>query len=750
MWRWFLILAVALIGLQAQPVSAEENMEMQVNTPLGGIMKYGEWTRIEVALTNGGDPFDGYVQLSRGDNNPNPNDKSNKFRQEIHMAAGESKNISFALPTEFLLNGNLKVQLIKGDAVIDSQVLYQNNQNSNQWGAIVDSNPNAFYFLTMNNENNLQAPGLSMDWKPLSPKAIPEESWLLHNFQAVALGNVSTLSDKQIQALKDWVREGGQLLISAGPDQDGVISRFQDILPIGSGHGGTTTKLDLLKELSGQNQLPVTSLPVYHTEQPLFVMKSVGNGRILFINYDVSAEPLASWQFNRQMWKRAMAKYHLNPENQSLGISDPMDYSLMIFSRVIPGVSLPSTEWLAVIWGIYILLVAPLLYFWLKKRDRREWAWGFIPLIAILLSIGVYTIGRMQISKQDASFSVSAVTIIDDQLAKVTTSTSFLAVSGGTYQVQSAKDFLTMPVTYSRGIENSSISQEGDQGNRLTFEQVPYLSEKLAVASGIKRDLGSFQHELRVDQNKLVGSITNHTSYDMESVSIDLGMQRVSLGAMKKGETKQVNQPLEELYLPKPSEDVNPLTGPSVEQVRKNMETAVSVAQPNALRILGRSTQPMPIMSMVSNDKRESYYTVFTQAFRLSPGTDGLVHYPSGTLEASAIQMDGVVNNTGTNAWELGKGTITFHLQLGSADLQVKRVVIPLDQSPYRPFDKEIHNMKTKQWEKLGREQRVTLDQTLGDYLNSDGNIELRFKNPTNQRLSLPAPYFTVEGEEKQ
>lgn len=750
MWRWLLILAVFCLGIQANPVAAEENIDMKVNIPMNGIMKYGEWAKIEVKVINQGSDFDGQLQLVKGDEPGGSRDNLSKYKQQVHISAGEEKQLFFDIPNEFIFNSSMKLQLVKNDVVIDSEPLYLGNQNNGSWGAIVATNPNAFYFFSMKDEDRSEYPWIPNDWKTLSEKSIPEEAWILRNLQILALGDGASFNDKQIQAIKQWVREGGKLVISAGPHQAGVISKFQDVLPVAPEQSGTTTKLDLLKDMSGQKQLPIASLGVYNIHEPLFKSKQVGKGRILFVNYDVNEEPLASWQYNRQMWRNIVIKNDMDTYSSTPdGNVDSLDFTLMNLSRMIPGVSLPETEWLAVIWGVYLLLVGPLLYFVLKRRDRREWAWGLIPLFAILLSVGVYTIGRLQISKEDASYSVTRINIIDDHLARVNNISSFLAVSGGTYQVQAAKGFLTMPVNFERQMVGSTISYDPVNGNTITFENVPYLSQKMAVTSGIDSTLGSFQYKLSVEQNQLIGTITNQTTYDMQNVFIDLGMQRVTIGAMKKGETRQVQQPLKEVYMAHPNEQENPQMGPSVEQLHENIKADVAMPEINTMRIFGISTKPLPVIKMDSTNKSEYYYNVFRQGIRLSPSKDGYVHYPSGTLAAQMTQNEGNVNSTYAYIWEFGRGSATFVLEVARAGIDVKRVVIPLEQAPYRPFTKEIHNFKTKKWEKLGREERVVLDERLADYLNKEGSIEIRVTNETNQRLSMPTPYFTVEGEEK-
>ncbi|MGC5323864.1 hypothetical protein [Brevibacillus sp. SYSU BS000544] len=753
MWRRILILVVALIYCSILPTSATEDIDMEVTLPLGGLMKQGEWTRVEVKITNQGQDFSGTVQLEQKDFSPR--DHANQFKQFVQVGKGETKKVNFEMPTDFLMNGDVFAHLQQGEKVIQTEAVVNNNQFMDRIGAVVDTNPNAFHFLSIRNEVN--GSWQEYNIKAVRPNLMPEDAWILHNLDLLALGNAdqSALNEHQFKAIKEWVNQGGILLLSTGAGKDKILKQFEDVMPISAGRSGSKSQLDELRNLSGQERLPITSLDVYNTDLPLFVSKQIGSGRILFVNYDVNAEPLASWQYNRQMWQHVLNTHKLIKPAESIGITNPMDYSLRSLSRFIPGVSTPAVEWLAVIWIVYILVVAPLLYFLLKRKDRREWAWGVIPLLAIVLSAGVYTIGRLQITKSDASYNVTSVTILDDHTAKLATAATFLTVSGGSYQVKSENGVHTIPLGALRGqdrFDNITLQHDEQNGNLFTYTQVPYLTGKQAVATSYRSDIGSFDNKLFVEQNQVKGSITNNTAFDMQNVYLDLGMQRFDLGSFKKGETKQVKETLKEIYLEdelRDKQDV--LAGPQLHEEIAQLKTSITKngVMSVVTRVVGVSEQSLPVISMVGKEHNQFFYNVFNQQLKLAKSSNGRVHYPFGTLQVEAIREEGMTSRMGAFQWEVGKGSVTFRLYASPMDLAVTKIEIPLDYAPYRPFDKEIRNVKTNSWEKVNREKRIILDKNVSDYINKDGFVEIRLSNTTNQRLSMPMPFFAVEGEER-
>ncbi|MFM1650974.1 hypothetical protein ACI7RC_02605 [Brevibacillus sp. B_LB10_24] len=747
MWKWLIVFAALFASLSANPAAAADNsIELTVDVPLEGLMKYNQWSRIKVTITNQGDAFTGLIGIG-------PRSAGNKWRsgivrQEVTLGQGETKQVTFDLPVDELSDQAEVVTLVRGDKVAASRSLPPLPAQTDRIAAVVDDNQNAFHFLSAVRGNEREYPFDRLTVKNIAPKALPDEAWILNNIDLLALGSIpaGAITDRQLAAIKKWVTRGGVLIVSAGTNQDEWVQPFRELLDIPPGRSGMATDLDQLRKLSGENSLPVDSIPVYNRDFPLISHKQVGSGLFLFVNYDINAEPFASWQYNRQLWKNTLQKYKaadsvLEKDVHYNGVNMP----LLNVSRLIPEVSIPSVQWIILIWIIYLLLVAPGLYFLLKRFDRRDWAWGIIPAFAVLLTIGIYAIGRPQVAKEDASFTVNSIRIVDDHMAEVNSAASFLTISGGNYAVKAEPDFLAVPYPVKSDLKNLLAKEE--DGTRITYGNVPYLSTTQAYGIGVRQDLGHFSAELSVSDLRLHGTVTNHTSFDLQQTYVQLGMQRISLGPLKQGETKQVDEKIEQYVIPgvgdvDPSELLKMTREERVELTKQNIGAYFPGAP---VHLMGFSDQALPVFHIQNKQLAEHYWNVIAQPITLMPGPDGRTVYPYGTLPVSTINLDRYSDPRNIAP----KGTITYELSVGKADLQVKRVEIPLDLSPYRPFEKAIFDVKRGMWQPLERSQRVILEENLPQYLGPDGTIQIRFNNPTDQRLSMPLPFFQAEGEER-
>ncbi|UFJ42285.1 hypothetical protein LOK74_07280 [Brevibacillus humidisoli] len=750
MWKWILALVLALSGIAAPPAAAADSIDISVHVPLNGLVKYDQWTRLNVTLTNNGAPFSGSVSIYQDRSRYREEDRDLGIRQEVSLTPGETKQYDFDLSGE-MFNQSLVVKVLDGEMEVASYPVASASPKDERVVAVVSDDPNAFHFLLMNKDKSMATNQTSFLVQNVDPTAIPDQSWVLKNVDMLAIGgSTSTIAEEQIAAIKEWVHRGGVLLLSAGPGQDETVQPFSDLLSVPAGSPGELQDLGELQEVAGDDPLPITSLPVYHQGSPLIVPKQLGAGLLLFANYDVTAEPLASWQHNREWWQHVLTKHGaIERINQHKGLFDHTGSQL---SRIIPGVRTPDAGWLFFIWFLYILVVAPLVYIWLKRIDRREWAWGIIPGLAILLSIGIFTIGRTLVVDENTSYTVSRIEIIDETAAEVSSTGTFLQISGGTYTVEAKPNFVVNP--YGRYVDErtdvkASIYRQQGQNTRITLEQVPYLTIRQIAAAGLKEDVGAFSTALTVEGKRLLGTVKNNTSFDIEQLYVDLGMQRIPLGPLEKGEEMRVDKQIEEYvigeiddkaYYPEP-----PSREERMEMIRQDF---LDTNRRDKIRLVGSSSQPLQLFTM-QGEHEAHHYSMVSQEVQLTPNQDGRIVYPYGTLPVRLENEEGKFFSRSSYAYELADGSATFALAAGEADIDVKRLEVPLDLNPYRPFVKEIYHAKSNTWKPLGREERVVLEEQLPEYLNRDGNLLIRFRNPTSQPLTLPEPLFQVEGEER-
>lgn len=741
---WLLVFAVAWLGFSAQPAAAEGSVEMKVNIPFGGVFKYDAWVRLEVTVHTRDQPFSGLVELSR-EKAPRQI-RHAALLQEVKLAAGESRTIAFDMPAEMFLE-EWRLWLTQGEKVVASEKLRLPYPKDGRIIGVLDSGSGAFHVLTMTQR---QMNGGHVLVQNLTTEMLPDESWLYRNLDILALRGeqVKKLRDRQVEAITDWIKSGGVVILSAGPGQEEAVRRFADILPVEPKSGRVDPK-QALSGYTAAKTLPAGSIPVFNSALPLFVAREAGEGLLLFVNYDVTAEPLASWQHGAELWQNVLSRHGVQDVLEHGRRIDQFNRPLLELSRYIPDVHPPAPVWIAVLWVLYVAAVAPGTYLILKRLDRRQWAWGVIPGMAVLLMVGVFFIGKPMVVRENSSHAVTRVRILDGQLAEVETASTFLAVSGDRFKVEVQPGMVALPLAYNgNNYEPDGLTSErgADAGYSLEFQGVPYLTPRQAVGFGLMREAGEFEASLHVQKDRLRGTVTNNTAFPLETAYVEVGPQRIPLGSMRPGETKRVDAKLEPLYLP--SRNAYDETETSVEErIRRLQDDVLSFEGGDRVRILGVNRQPLPLITF-QQEHRSRCWNLISQTVRLQPDQRGVITYPYGLLGVDMHESTGELESKSPYLWELAKGSVTFSLKLGQARNHAERLIVPLDHSSFRPFQKAIFHQKSGQWKPLPRDKRLVLEADLSEYLTPDGTVLLRFSHPGVQRLSLPMPFFQVEGRE--
>lgn len=240
-------------------------------------------------------------------------------------------------------------------------------------------------------------------------------------------------NENRREALAEWVRRGGRLVISAGRNQDMLANAnlgpaLQVLLP-----AEVTGKVELpdvaaLRQAFAGNNLfahrqaangqrppveiaklvPKSSRLADATlkekdDLPLMVKGSYGLGRVALLAFDLDLPPYATWVHQGEMWNRLRTEMNRNvpvqtnqqgmvfgnPYNQDNNndVAGNLQRSLEDFEDV----PVISFGWVALFILVYILIVGPLDYFFLKKVVKRlELTWITFPTVVIAISVAAY------------------------------------------------------------------------------------------------------------------------------------------------------------------------------------------------------------------------------------------------------------------------------------------------------------------------------------------------------------------------
>jgi hypothetical protein len=222
------------------------------------------------------------------------------------------------------------------------------------------------------------------------------------------------------EALKAWVRGGGHLVVAVASNWQQVRdSVLADILPA---ELGGLTQIDDLGSLesfagssrpisgAGSPRVTVARLEKIEarggkaldsTTAPLVVRGPYGFGRVTLIGIDVDQKPFAVWDDRALFWSKAIdlrqpageSNPTMGPGGGALYQPGETDLSTRLHRSLeqFPGVRLVPFGWVAFFIFIYILLIGPGDYFFLKKvLKRMELTWVTFPLIVLTVSLAAY------------------------------------------------------------------------------------------------------------------------------------------------------------------------------------------------------------------------------------------------------------------------------------------------------------------------------------------------------------------------
>jgi hypothetical protein len=268
----------------------------------------------------------------------------------------------------------------------------------------------------------------------------------------------SPAHEKRRHALIEWVQRGGRLVVSAGTNADLLASfkELQEILPATIPENGPRKVAALpfvwaapssvsgkvsgvVRFPNGKNEVATTLLslrgdrPVrtilrefpenapLKDQRPLAVQGSFGSGRITLIGLDLDAAPFTSWPDRPWFWEHLIdsSGFRLpgigekavsaNQEYNELGKG--LQRSLDFFE----GIPVVSFGWVALFILLYLILIGPLEYLFLKKVLKRlELTWLTFPLIVATVSAAAYLTAH---SLKGGDLKINKLDVVDIDLA---------------------------------------------------------------------------------------------------------------------------------------------------------------------------------------------------------------------------------------------------------------------------------------------------------------------------------------------
>lgn len=562
---WLLTAIIALLPGVVSPQAvhaAEPSISMKTEVGYDGHYKIGEWTPLKITLTSDTDISGELVVQTEYPYNSN----RASYAAKVDLPAGTPKEVTFGILGTSFHKDNNSIRFYKDSAEKGKYIPFQastpylnaSGDNGTLIGVLA-SDPDSMNFL-----NVLNGKGKDVKVIPLKAEQLPEDGVLLEGLDILVINNypAGNLGDKRTDAIKAWVKSGGTLVLGGGAGYAKTVQGLEDLSPVDYSGLADVTSLQELEKATGKlisldGAFPVSAAKLKEGartivigEQPLFASWNVSRGSVIYAAYDVSMEPLQSWSGHADIWNKVLQQ-HSPLASASQGnmpgkgeLAQRINYLLDYF----PSLTLPPYSLLLWLLLGYAVIVAPGLYFVLKKLDKREWAWLLIPVIAVLASGGIYVAGTTGKSTLRTN-TLSIVELNGHGYAERSTSTALFIPRSGDYKLSfPAGTHITVQredglISGGQAADSErQLIRFGDSGTSVDLKGMTHRSlAKLTVRQLEDRQLGQVEFDISINEQGVPqGTVTNKTIADLTDTAIILNDKMYLLGDIARNQTAAI------------------------------------------------------------------------------------------------------------------------------------------------------------------------------------------------------------------
>ncbi|NLK52830.1 MAG: hypothetical protein GX295_10380 [Syntrophomonadaceae bacterium] len=779
-YRWLFLGAIAVLMLlifRPYPASAG-TVGMTVRPGLGGLYKGNQIVPIKVTIENPGSDLTGILRVRpldkedtelgyiSGEDQMRFRQWESEIHQEVKVLAGQRAEYELLLPGNYLMIRPV-IEFRVGNQVLAKTRLEGTNVDGQRvmialGESILDSSLPAW----VSNEQN---PSLTLKYLPVSSLPVDINELRICDLMLVDANAVMALTEAQEQTLREWVYLGGWLVLFPGP---GTMEqgRLADLTPV---HSATVKQIrGTFVGLRGGESLTIRTGPVVAGKAlivedglNLVARRSLGHGQVLYC----AAAPGELGKEATGVWS-LLAGLSSGPSvtGEKFIPSGKWSYfndirRLINASTYIPQLRPPSTALLFGLWLLYVVGIGPLLYLGLRRLDRRDWAWGVIPVGALLVAVGFYLLAPSHRFDGQLTQTLATIEIYHPQLAEINAGATAVSSSGGDLLVQGSPGLYVYPETETRSQDGSTstLVQQSENRMQVAFSDVGFGSIRQVKAYGLARNLGNIEGELYLQGHQLKGHLTNQTGMALRDAHLVFeGKKVIFLGDLPVQETVLIEKTLASLkdletdpFWEEPWRPDNPywrefrmreyqmLGGTERARTVSLQEQWESGFSTEVQLMAWHDGTPSLLSVHGSAGTTEQYgLTLIKQVLPLKLA-NGEVRIPAGFIRPRIesgkvvdIQPEGfVLNENAELIYHLAALRQEYHMQIKS--LEFSPVSIP-------GCSLEIYNHQNNQWEALPAEGRKLGAGETSDYLTSDLQLKMRIIQKDN--FGKVIPFFWV------
>lgn len=554
----FIIFFVFIFCNFPMMASAEADITIDAEAGFQNKVKYNRGVPVQITASNSGSAFSGDLVLDYSESY----NIGAGITVPLDLAAGESKTFQLSLPgmmdnsyaggaasqTIFVYEGSWQsgrsIEFRGSKSLTPNYfnpevpfvaALTQNADRLRSLGAVVPAGGAKAQIFHFTGQSGRELPADALAWDTLDYLIIDEFAY-------------SDLPESTQQAAMAWLEQGGKIIVGAGSNLESAVGNLAEFLPMKISAPTDTAVPGL------ENPIPVhpvemngESQTVLEEDGTVFAAKrAVGAGVIIQTAFSLGDEPVVSQPGYGELLStlfaaEAAASYY----QQDQSVKERMSYEIGMVNELFESFAVSKTAMFFIIL-LYIIVVVPILYLVLTKKDKRELAWLAIPAIAILASLGIFAAGAKDRIANPQIQQTGFFEVDGDGGLNGYYMNTLLSNRSGDYKF-SAPASTTMTATSSDQFSDGSrhanaVLESGSQSSVLTVRDMRYWSVASIIGESYISDSGQFDINLSLESGTLSGAVRNAFPFAVEDAAIWTGTRLLALGDFNPGEEKQITE----------------------------------------------------------------------------------------------------------------------------------------------------------------------------------------------------------------
>lgn len=777
-----LVMLVMSFILPTTQASAAATLEVKATAGVSGKAKYQSVVPLQVTVKNNGADFSGDMAI----NSSNSYEAASALVVPIDIAAGEEKTFTFYLDglADYSYSDTDLFAFYEGNIEKGKKIAYKGTKRLQS--NFLDPSSTFIYTLTDKSDRLSALLRLStfvaqsnvevFNINQLKDYTLPEDSQGLAMANVIVVDEVAIadLTPKQQEALLKWVQDGGTLLLGAADQINATAGIFKEYLPLSLSQEMTAISAEALTKLSGGGIFtqPISvyaatssegSLPVLtENNAVLAAKKKVGSGEVIQTTFSLGDQPLASMDGYGALLAKVMNIQSISQQGMMRQGQSPLDqisYELRNINELFPSFEV-SVSYMLIVIILYILIIGPILYFILKKADKREHAWWIIPSISVVLSIVLFIVGAKDRIVQPQVQQSAFYKVNEDNSVNGYYVESILTNRSGDFVVNADQNTTAVALrnynnfTGTMGpLHESSYVKENASGSTLTLRDLSYWSVQSFGGKTSAQNIGKMDIDITLKNEKLTGTVKNNFPFALKDVTLISGVKEVKLGDIEANGTLQVNKELKTTVLQKPSIFNNynysyPSKKDEVDPMRiERMKTlALPLVEKDNQPILTAWTDQAVVGVELETSANMSPITMLVQPFKGKVELTGPFTMKRNNFSYSVepLSANGYYEKIEEelNKWYLSEGlyevTMTMPDQFMDAVESLNELTI--SNKDVSRMQLSIWNNETNIYEPLVDTKQVFTDK-VSTYFNQDGELRIEIKygpDPSGEQTKLP------------